>query len=427
MKLFRSRSIWIAAVVFVFSLLAADNARYRALAFPDESDYWTLAQNLSASGTFSSDGVNPSAYRPPLVAWILAPITSTGISMEATRPLFVIFFALTGVFVGIFLCRLFPQSALAPPLGTAFALSHPLYFFSAGNLYPQQILTPLLLGALILACGRPVSIRAKLIRATVIGLATGASLLASAPALFSLLPVWCWLLWEDWSALRGRRFVQAYQVVIAGLLVLLCVAPYLARNARNVHPGLYLSLNSGINLLFGNSPLTTPTSGVNVDISAYTRGHEGDSEFDSNRSLTQAAIHNLRENPGYYTGLYFRKLAAGFGNTVETVTHGYSKPATLLLWTYMALAWAGTLLLFLWRFRWRKEAFESLASVDLEMIYRFAFLVLGSYLFSLLGYAIFFTRLRFRIPDDVALAVLAAAGWTLAGAQLLPLKLRAVR
>ena len=411
----QSRNVASAVVIALFSALAALISYFFPLSFPDEVEYWTLASNLAESGTFSYDGKTPSAYRPPLVPLVLTPIAAAGLPMTAARPLFVVFYAASGVLCAYLLARFFASSWWIPPLGTAFVLSHPLYLFSAGNLYPQQVLTPLLLAALVLACWKPASQRGVILRSVGIGLLTGASLLASAPALFSLLPVLALLVWEDLIALRHGRVLTAHRALAVGIVCVLCIAPLLARNARNVHPGLYLSLNSGINLLFGNSPRTTPTSGVNVDLSEYGIAGPGESEFDANQRLTAVAVRNIREDPGYYARLFVRKFVAGLSNAVETVTHGYNKKASLAMQGYMTLVWLGVVAVCVVHLRGRSVPLVA----DTGLMWTFGKLTAAAYLFTIAGYAIFFPRLRFRLPVDVAIGVLGAAGWAMLTIMLL--------
>ena len=415
----RLRTLLIAAVIAILSLLAAANAFSFALGFPDEFEYWALAENLVRTGTFSFDGVHPSASRPPLVAWVLTPFVAAGLPMAAARPWFVLFFAASGILAGWLLCRLFPDSTAGPVVGTAFVLAHPIYLFSAGNLYPQQILVPLLLATFALAILTPATIAGTIARSVGIGLLTAASMLATAPAIFALLPVFLLLAWQDLRALRRRQYQRAVQALIAVAALTLCLAPWFARNSRNVHPGIYLTLNSGTNLLLGNAPATTPTSGVHVDLSAWAPVRADESEVEMNRRHTQAAVDNIRGNPGYYARLYLRKFAAGFSNTVETVTHGYNKRATLVFSSYMALVWIGTGILLFRIFR-RSGAIDARLPV-------LALLVLTGFVCTVAGYAIFFFRLRFRLPADVSLALVAAAGWELARASLAQRKTRTQR
>jgi hypothetical protein len=411
---FNLRQSWLptGVVIAVLGIVSAISAYWFAHEFPDEIEYWTLAKNLVHTGLLSFDGTTPSAYRPPLLAWILAPIVATGASLSIARICFVIFFCFSGVLSAAFLHRFLPKHPSVATLGTAFVLCSPLYFFSAGNLYPQQILVPLLLTALFCACSKPRSSSYAIARSLVIGACTGASLLASAPSLFSLLPVWLLLAIEDCNAIRASAFVKANRVVTAAAVLVILITPYLYRNYRNVHPGVYLSLNSGINLLLGNSPKTTPSSGVNVDLGDIQERLTGESEFDANRRLTKAAVENIKGHPGYYGVLYVRKLIAGFSSKVDTVTHGYNRKATWLVEIYMTFVWIGVALLLIRCLR-RTRAHASSPLIDWSTLELLTWLVLAAYLLNLAGYAVFFNRLRFRLPVDVALALVSAAGWAL--------------
>ena len=400
-------------IIAAFSVLATINAYWFAHQFPDEIEYWTLAKNLVRTGALSFDGETVSAYRPPLVAWILTPIVASGASLSVARMLFVAFFAASGVLTASFLHRIFPRHSVIPVVGSAFVLCNPVYFFSAGNLYPQQVLTPFFLTALLCVCSKPASSSGVLVRAGLIGICTAASLLASAPSLFSLVPIWVILALEDFRAVRQRAFLKASRLVVAGSTAVLLLSPYIYRNCHNVHPGIYISLNSGINLLLGNSPQITPYSGVNVDLSGDQERLIGESEFDWNQRLTQAAIRNVREDPGHYGKLYLEKLLAGFSNTVVTVTHGYNKFGSVLFQIYMVLVWIGVALLIVSRSK--RTAVSGASYVpDWEILDLLTLLVLTAYMLNLAGYAVFFNRLRFRIPVDVALALVSTAGWAAA-------------
>jgi hypothetical protein len=406
------RRLLVAAVIVVMCGLAAVNAYWFAERFPDEIEYWNLAKNLVRSGMLTLDGVIPSAYRPPLVAWILAPVAATGVSVSVARVLFVVFFGVSGVLSAVFLRRLFPGRAVAAAIGTAFVLCNPLYFFAAGNLFPQEVLTPLFLAALLCACIRAPSFWKAIIRAGAIGACTAASLLASAASLFSLIPIWILLCLEDFRALKERHLARASGVVVAAAVVVVSVSPYIYRNYRDVHPGVYLSLNSGVNLLLGNSPNTTPYSGVDVNLSGIKEKLPGESEFDANRRLTRLAVQNIEGHPGYYAELYVRKFLAGFRNRVATVTHGYSGAGSLVFQMYMIFVWAGVVLLAFFRIRQRPPT-GPFHATSWTTLYLMMWLVLAAYLSNLAGYAVFFNRLRFRMPLDVALSLISAAGWAL--------------
>ena len=56
----------IALVVCIFTVLAALHTIYFAKDFPDEHDYWKMAENMVNEGILSLDGKTSTAYRPPL-------------------------------------------------------------------------------------------------------------------------------------------------------------------------------------------------------------------------------------------------------------------------------------------------------------------------------------------------------------------------
>jgi hypothetical protein len=91
----------------------------------------------------------------------------------------------------------------------------------------------------------------------------------------------------------------------------LLVAPYVYRNHVQVHPGAYLTLNSGLNLLLGNSPGTTPTSGVEVAIPDPFAAGGGETEFMRNEFYREAAMANLRSDPMRYLLLYGAQVRPG--------------------------------------------------------------------------------------------------------------------
>jgi hypothetical protein len=410
----RQYSLLLFVLIAALCALAAVNAYWFAHQFPDEIEYWTLAKNLVRTGMLSFDGATPSAYRPPLLAWVLAPIAATGISLSAARVFFVAFFAASGALSALLLRRIFPQHPSIAVGGTAFVLCNPVYFFAAGNLYPQVILTPLLLAALICAVARPRSSTTMLVRSGLIGACTAASLLAAAPSLFSALPIWFLLGLEDFRAMRQQALPKANRLAVAALTAVILISPYLYRNYRNVHSGIYLSLNSGINLLLGNSTKTTPYSGVDVDLSGVQEKLSGESEFDANRRLTKKAVQNIKERPGQYAKLYLEKFLAGFSNKVITFTYGYSKRGTLLLEAYMALVWIGVFLLVLFRWRRTRTTGGENYLPDWPRLDVLMWLALAAYVLNLAGYAVFFNRIRFRMPVDVVLALVSTAGWAIA-------------
>jgi hypothetical protein len=244
-----------------------------------------------------------------------------------------------------------------------------------------------------------------------IGFWCGIALLAAANSLLVVLTVLAWLFLRDIKTARGSglRFVPRSMVaaaVCAGVL-----APYLYRNYTQVHPGVFLSLNSGINLLIGNSPGTRPDSGVEAALTRpLDKFAKGKTDYEANRIFTAMAIENIRSDPAHYTALYFRKVLHGFDNSAATRTLGRSPVKTAVLWSYALFVWGGFVLLLYgcWR---GDRSIKRVLSVNLKPVNIILWVVAAAYVVNIAGAALFFTRIRFRMPGDILLAVFSAIGW----------------
>ena len=397
------------AVALLFSVGAAAHSYWFGKIFPDELQYWALTQNLVQTGSLSVDGIRPSGVWPPLLAWLLAPIAGLGLPFTAARISMVVFYLASGLLTAGFLRRLLPDRPSLAPIGTALVLANPIYFFAAGNIYPQLVLAPLFIVALRVTWFNPRSVAGETRRAMGLGALLGVSLLAAASSLFSFLPLLAMLALEDLRSLRRGAAWQAHRAALACVIAALVIAPHMYRNHVNVHPGAYLTLNSGLNLLLGNSPTTTPSSGVKTGVPDPFAAGQGDSEFARNKFYSETARNNLRSEPQRYAGLYVRKLIHGFSNTVDTATHGRSNVQTALLWAYMIVVWIGVCLVII-----RGRGISTTDALgEPRSLVLLALIVLTCYVANIAGYAVYFTRLRFRLPMDVALALVSAVGWYL--------------
>ena len=400
-------------VAVLFSILAALHAFWFAKGFADEGYYWLLAQNLVRTGTLTVDGTTLSATWPPLVPWLLTPLAALGVPFKGARIFFILFYFASGMLTAGFLRRLLPDRPALALVGTALVLANPLYFFAAGNIYPQLVLAPLFIAALWVIWHQPVSIAGQVRRAVAVGLLLGVSLLSAASALFSFVPLLAFLAIEDLRSLRRGGLWQAYRAALACAVAALVIAPYMYRNHVHVHPGAYLTLNSGINLLLGNSPTTTPTSGVDVAIPDPAAAGHGGSEFTRNKFYSEVARDNLRSEPGRYALLYVRKFLQGFSNSVVTATHGPSRVQSAVLWSYMLLIYVGVYFAARNARRIPASDRESQFPVGTRPLVLLIVLVVVCYVVNIAGYAVYFTRLRFRLPVDLALTIVGAIGWYL--------------
>jgi 4-amino-4-deoxy-L-arabinose transferase-like glycosyltransferase len=368
-------------VVYSFSL--GEDLRY----LPDEYDYVTLADSLAFRGSYSLDGSAPSAYRAPGYPAFLAPFRLAGAAIVHLRILNYVLFALTLLVVRSILIE--RASRLAAVLGVTFVLAYPLVFYTAGTLYPQTLATLLFLLALYFFSRREMQIKDFLLG----GLLLGALILTVPTFAFTLLVFAVWLILIPSS----RRLIGLFLVLAP---VLLLVGAWTFRNYNAFNRIFMVSTNSGENLLLGNSEGTRPNAGTIVDISRYKEQAAGMGEADADAYYRDEALDWIRDNPGRAAGLYLQKVLNYFNFRNELVTQSEASPLRdlLVLLTY------GPLLLIL------------LARLALKRRFPLdptEWLWIALYLLSALTTAVFFTRIRFRLPFDFLLILLAAASTAL--------------
>jgi hypothetical protein len=156
-----------------------------------------------------------------------------------------------------------------------------------------------------------------------------------------------------------------------------------------------LSTNSGLNFFMGNSPAADWDSGVGPAAALDSAAFAGLSEPDRNRALAALGRDWIAANPLAFLRLTLLKLANWFGFR-NTLASG-AQPS-LVQQLVMFVSYYAILGLALARLALRRRA--PLRPAEL--------LLLASYLLVGAGYALFFTRIRFRLPVDFILIVAAA-------------------
>jgi 4-amino-4-deoxy-L-arabinose transferase-like glycosyltransferase len=115
----------------IYSIYLGNSFRF----FPDEGNYFDLATNLATKGNYSLDGVQLTTYRPPGYPFFLAPFRLLGLNIIGLR--IVNFFAL-GLCIFVLYTTLRERFApLAGLLGAFLVMAYPVFFYTAGTLYPQ--------------------------------------------------------------------------------------------------------------------------------------------------------------------------------------------------------------------------------------------------------------------------------------------------
>lgn len=363
----------LAALACAVALVAGDGLR-----FHDEREYVELARNLLAHGTLSADGITPTAFRPPAWPLMLAGILALTPALWVAKLANLLCLVATS-WLSLRLARRLGAGEGAARLVALAVFLYPLGLATAATLYPQAVS-----GLLVVACLH-LCLSPGLLPAFGLGALSGVAAL-SAPGLALVLPA---LALAQVRLVAGRAVPRLAACALGFGLVL---APWIARNAAELHAFVPLSTSSGLNLLLGNSPNAGPGTGVGADISGYLAAVKDLGEVDADRALRREAVAWIVQNPGAASWLYVRKFANWFAhiNTFATDGEGGAARATIAFVSYyglLAAAVAGTIL-------WTEGAAGPV-------------LLWGLYLLAGLAHAVVFTRVRFRVPFDPILAVLA--------------------
>lgn len=353
--------------------------------FGDEATFLRLADNLLTYQAYTSDGVSPTAWKPPLEAWFLAPFVWVFDVDGAVLPA-----RLTGLalyLIAAFLLWRSCRSLGRPGVGVFVALGmslSPAGLVVATSLYPQGLVIFLVVAGFAVT----VSSASTTTKMLTLGGLGGLAVLGHAT---SAIPLAVMLVMTAWTAGHWRQRTVA---ALAGLTTLsVVVVPWVLRNSV-VMGAPTLATGAGDNLLRGNNPLTTPQSGVNVDLTQVVTLPEGITEAEVDTLLRDAALSWIAANPLDALWLYVQKLGYFFA---ASNTFASDVEASALEAVALSLAWFPVLMLAVLRLL-------SVRAFPLAPAERVA---AWSVLWTAVGTALFFSRVRYRITVDPFVLLLA--------------------
>ena len=377
------------ACALAIVIFSGDTLRYI-----DEQDYQEMAQVLIQKHAFLDEGGGPTALRPPGYPLVIALTYLVTERPLAVKFLNALFLAATAYMLCLLARRMFPWSFdLAPYL----LLCCPIFFYTASTLYPQTLGGMLLVATILLISRRPLTISA----AAAAGLLYG-FLCLSIPSFLLLIPLLAaFVVLARTDSLKSSMF-RAFVLVAASVVA---IAPWAIRNEIQLGAFIPVSTNGGMNLALGNSALSSangkPDIGAVCPQSADIRN-----EVVYNQVLTRCAVDWISQNPLAAARLWAAKTINyfNFRNELATTEETAQWRAWLEFVTYYPLLALAIIRLVRWR-SYRLTAVEALLYV--------------LYFFNAPLSAIFFTRLRFRIPFDLLLVAIDSAFllWILAAAQ----------
>jgi len=382
------QSLWLSlGVSVVVGVVYADHLG-SALRFYDEHVYVAITDNLVRHATFSSDGVHATAYQAPGWPLLLAAVHVLGGGIVAYRLVNVALFA-SCVALGWWIAREMGGKAVAALAAPMLAL-YPLAVFTEETLYPETLASALLLAGLAAA------VRARRASgpswwAVGAGTSFGALVLVVPNAWIPLAAVLVWL------ALGRRRLWHVATCVL--LVALALVSVWVVRNAVTFHEFIPVTDANGYNLLLANSEDASVRSGVNPDISLYTAAAEDQgitSEVGLQSFYRTEALDWIRAHPGRASELYGERVLDYFApfDELATISQRSAREDLLATLTYVPLL----VLLALRLLRWRSDRPGSLER-----------LAIWIYLLNAPVAAVFVTRIRYRVPFDELLILVAAS------------------
>lgn len=335
----------VAIVGALYSIHLGDRLRY-----DDERAYVAISGNL-LHGQYSLDGESPTVLWPPAWPAVLAVVGASAVYGRLVN---------VALLAGVVMLA----ARLAGPVAALMVACYPVLLYTAGTLYPQTLAMFLLTLALV-------SVRAGHNASG--GFALGALILTAPLYVVALVVMAAW------------RPKAAIVLVLTAACV---VAPWCIRNRLVTGRWVFVSGNSGLMLLLGNSPHATSGTGPGADISEYTQATEGMPESQRDSFYRAAALRWIAGNPAAAARLYVGKLAGHFAwrNDLVTASEGSRWKDLVMLAT-----WGPLLLLFVARIAlWRRFPPSDFERMSVTM-----------YLMAALAQAVFFTRVRYRLPLDI--------------------------
>lgn len=360
------------------------------LHYADEIDYEQAARSLIHEHAFATAAGKPTADRPPGYPAFIATAYVVDERPLAAKIQNSLTLVLAVVVLAAAAARIHPRAGMLTPF---LVLGYPLLLYAASVLYPQVLGCLLLTTVVLLISGERVTTGIAL----ACGLVYGALSLAI-PYFLMLLPVLAAAIAvrghaggraDRWAGLRAAAVFCALAAVV--------VVPWTARNYATFHEFIPISTNSGKNLFVGNSPVTTANSGRTTDIAPLCNRIAPDmDEYQWDKAMGQCALDWITQNPGAAARLYVEKVLNYFNYRNEIATRDVVAPWRdwVMLFTYYPL-----LLAALWRAALaRRYPFT-----------RFEAIVYVLYFVNAFVSAIYFTRIRFRIPFDFLLIAVVSA------------------
>src|SRR5262249_46950900 len=203
----------------------------------------------------------------------------------------------------------------ATPVVPYLVMAYPLLLYASSVLYPQVLGCLLFTLIILLVTREPLRMRDTVLAGLLYGV-----LILAIPYFILLLPCVGLFMLIDRAGIRWRAL---WPTVVMGCIAASIVIPWTLRNYVQFHQFVPISTNNGRNLFIGNSPITTPNSGVAADVIPLCRAvHEGMTEYDYDAAMRDCAIDWITRHPLAAAQLYLGKVINNFNYRNDMATPG---------------------------------------------------------------------------------------------------------
>lgn len=356
----------------------------------DEIDYMALGQSIAQGHGYVNANGEATAFRPPGYPLLLAALYTVGIrTAPAIRTLQVILGVITILFLALIAMRLMGPAVAV--LSVITAAGYPYFIYITGTVLATTWFSmTLVISVYLLITGIQDQRSLKIVAS---GLLMGLSILTRTSAAVLGVAALVWLMMQRLTLKKSLKYVFLF-----GFCMSLVVAPWGVRNYR-VLGKFTLSTNGGRNLWLGNNPKSTINTGSNIEMPKLLEDRvDAASEIEADYIYVQEAKKYIAADPLHYLGLSIKKGLSFWRFDPSPTTKGYSRLQKLYP---LASVLSYTPIFFL--------GLVGFALAHREQKRMMLLWILFGAVFTLL-HAVFITKVRFRLPLDHFLIIMAAGG-----------------
>ena len=368
-------------VLALASVTILSGDRVRSL---DEPNFLAIAENLALNGIYAHQDGELTAYHAPGLVLFITPFVKLGAGLMELR-------LINNLLLGASLLLVFHMVRRnAGPLAGLMAVIliplWPVILYASLTLYPQTlaafmlVLTAFLLDRLTVTQSK--------VTAALAGLSFG-FLILTIPIVLLLVPIF--VLWVWFQSHKPLPHLIAFLACAA-----LLVAGWGIRNHNAFGVVILTATSGGYNLLAGNSPDARYNTSLDVKFPDYVYTEiTGKTEIERDRIFKRAAFREMANNPARTVSLYFGKFLHwfDFSNRLMSDTAVEGGASTVNVSTREVILLAAYSLIILPLVArvalLRKHPFRPIETLGLCL-----------WIGAGLAYAVFFTRVRFRMPFD---------------------------